>query len=73
MCVEHLIKLGYKEFGFIGFLDEGDIYENLTYSQSGDPYLIEPDKYVPWKSLKDDLEDSFDTERRVNYGMLWCK
>lgn len=73
MCIEHLIKLGYKEFGFIGFLDEGDIYENLTYSQSGDPYLVEPDKYVSWKLLKDDLEDSFDTERRVNYGMLWCK
>tara|TARA_B100001094_G_C18195396_1_gene810408 strand:- start:9786 stop:10496 length:711 start_codon:yes stop_codon:yes gene_type:complete len=72
-CIDHLLRLGYSEFGFIGYLDEGDSYKNLTYSKIGDPYLIEPDKYVPWEVLKSELDVSFDPQRRVNYGMFWCK
>ena len=72
-CIDHLLKLGYTEFGFIGYLDEGDKYKNLTYSKIGDPYLVEPNKYVSWKELKSELDVSFVPQRRVNYGMFWCK
>jgi|TARA_B100000282_G_scaffold51837_1_gene33110 FkbM family methyltransferase len=72
-CIDHLLKLGYNKFGFIGYLDEGDKYKNLTYSEVGDPYLVEPNRYVSWKVLKSELDICFDPQRRVNYGMFWCK
>tara|TARA_Y100000592_G_scaffold96624_1_gene165446 strand:- start:3807 stop:4508 length:702 start_codon:yes stop_codon:yes gene_type:complete len=73
LCIEHLQKLGYEEFGFIGYLDEGDKYDLLTYSELGDPYLEEPKKYSDWRSLENEIEQSFIEDRRVNYGMFWSK
>ena len=72
-CINHLNSLGYQEYGFIGYLDEGDIYKSMTFSSIGDPYLVEPKKYVKWEILKKELYESFDENRRVNYGMMWCK
>ena len=72
-CINHLKYLGYQEYGFIGYIDEGDIYENITFSSIGDPYLVEPRKYVKWETLKKDIDQSFNENRRVNYGMMWVK
>jgi FkbM family methyltransferase len=71
--IEHLLGLGYNQFGLIGYFDEGDIYENLTYSSDGDPYLVEPNKYMSWELLSVELQKCFQDNRRVNYGMIWCK
>jgi FkbM family methyltransferase len=71
--VKHLKELGYTEFGLIGYFEEKDAFEKLTFSDKGDPYLVEPDSYFTWDELKEDVEKSFEPERRVNYGMFWCK
>jgi FkbM family methyltransferase len=71
--IEHLIDLGYRQFGLIGYFDEGDKFEKLTYSEKGDPYLVEPNKYYSWKDLKEDIDICFQEDRRVNYGMIWAK
>lgn len=71
--IKHLLSIGYNEFGFIGYLEEKKSTEKLTFSEIGDPYLVEPDKYFSWESLQEDIEQSFIPERRVNYGMFWCK
>ncbi len=69
--VEHLQNIGYNEFGVIGYFDEGDVFEKATYSDRGDPYLVEPRAYYKWKELG--IEELISPERRVNYGMMWCK
>ena len=71
--IEHLHQIGYNEFGFIGYLEEKDAFVTLTYSEQGDPYLVEPDDYYSWNDLKKDLDECFIAERRVNYGMFWCR
>lgn len=72
-CVDHLLKLGYKEFGLIGYFDEGNGFDKLTYSKDGDPYLLEPENYYCWGDLKIEIETCFIPTRRVNYGMLWAR
>lgn len=71
--IKHLRKIDYNKFGFIGYFEEGDSFEKLTYSEVGDPYLIEPRGYFPWEEIESDLKKCFNPERRVNYGMIWCK
>ena len=71
--VEHLQTIGYKEFGMIGYLEEGDIFEKITYSFKGDPYLEEPKEYFSWEELKEEIDKFCKPERRVDYGMMWCK
>tara|TARA_A100001391_G_scaffold205331_1_gene205068 strand:+ start:3313 stop:4026 length:714 start_codon:yes stop_codon:yes gene_type:complete len=71
--VSHLVSLGYENFGLIGIYDQGDIFDKLTYSEHGDPPLVEPDKYYPWNELKEEIEKCFVAERRINYGMMWVK
>ena len=71
--IKHLIELGYTEFGFIGYLEEENVFERLTFSDKGDPYLVEPRSYSTWEELKEDIERAFKPERRINYGMFWCK
>jgi len=71
--VNHLVSLGYDSFGLIGIYDQGDIFDKLTYSEHGDPPLVEPDKYYPWNELKEEIEKCFVAERRINYGMMWVK
>lgn len=71
--IEHLQQIGYNEFGFIGYLEEKDAFTTLTYSDQGDPYLVEPDDYYSWDDIKSDLDECFIADRRVNYGMFWCR
>ena len=71
--IKHLRGIGYNKFGFIGYFEEGDSFERLTYSEVGDPYLIEPANYFLWKEIEPELDKCFQPERRVNYGMVWCK
>jgi|TARA_Y100000034_G_scaffold31950_1_gene39036 FkbM family methyltransferase len=70
-CIEHLQKLGYEEFGIIGYFDEGDVFDKVTYSDKGDPYLTEPKNYYSWKEL--DVGRLIKADRRVNYGMMFVK
>ena len=63
--------LGYEEFGIIGYFDEGDVFDKVTYSDKGDPYLTEPKSYYSWKEL--DAGRLIKADRRVNYGMMFVK
>ncbi len=69
--VSHLQKIGYKKFGIIGYFDEGDVFENFTFSNKGDPYLQEPAQYFSWDDLG--FETLIKPERRVNYGMMFVR
>ena len=71
--IEYLLKVGYTEFGMIGYFDEGDVFEKFTYSSVGDPYLLEPGSYYQWEELKKEFEKMIKPDRRVDYGMMWCK
>jgi FkbM family methyltransferase len=71
--IEHLLKIGYNKFGLIGYFEEGDNFEKLTYSEKGDPYLVQPKNYYHWDELKEEIHTCFKSERRINYGMVWCK
>lgn len=71
--IDHLLNIGYEHFGIIGFYEEGDSFDRLTFSDQGDPYMVEPDNYYSWKELKIDLDKCFKQERRINYGMVWAK
>ena len=71
--IDHLSNIGYEQFGMIGFYEEGDSFEKLTFSEYGDPHMVEPDNYYSWKELKSDLDKCFKQERRINYGMVWAK
>lgn len=68
--VEHLESIGYNSFGIIGFFDEGDIFEEVTYSDKGDPYLEYPKSFHTFKELK--VDRFLDKNRRVNYGMMFA-
>jgi len=69
--VEHLRKLGYTKFGVIGYFDEGDVFEKVTYSDKGDPHMVFPEEYFSWSDL--DMNRLIDKDRRVNYGMLHAR
>ena len=71
--LKHLVDIGYTEFGLIGYFEEGDVFENLTFSDQGDPYLVEPLKYRKHQEFKKDISSCFTPERRINYGMVWCR
>jgi FkbM family methyltransferase len=71
--LDHLSNLGYDQFGLIGIFEQGDVFEKLTYSEHGDPHLVEPENYYSWQELKEEIEKCFIEDRRINYGMLWVK
>ena len=72
-CVEYLYKLGYKQFGMVGFFEEGAVFENVTHSSEGDPHMKEPDKYVPYEMILTTINKVCIPERRINYGMFFVK
>ena len=69
--LEHLKNIGYTEFGVIGYFDEGDIFEKVTFSDKGDPYLEYPKNFYTLDNLE--LNKLINPERRVNYGMFFAK
>jgi len=69
--VSHLTKLGYTEFGVIGWFDEGDVFEKATFSSKGDSHLVYPDNFYSWYDL--DMEKLVNSDRRINYGMFYAK
>lgn len=71
--VDHLQHLGYKEFGMIGYFEEGNVFEKVTYSDKGDPHLEEPKEYFDWKAIKQEMDSFCNPDRRVDYGMMWSK
>ena len=71
--ISHLRSIGYEKFGMIGYMEEGDVFERVTYSEKGDPYLEEPNEYFSWEELKEEMDTFCKPERRVDYGMIWCK
>jgi FkbM family methyltransferase len=71
-CLDHLDSIGFSEFGLIGFFDEGDIFDNLTYSSEGDPYMTEPERFISLCDMKEAIS-LFDPQRRVNYGMMYAR
>jgi FkbM family methyltransferase len=72
-CIEHLNDLGYTEFGSIGYYDNPQEVKKLTFSDRGDPYLVEPDRYLSKEDIIDELTRTSDVLRRINYGMLWAR
>ena len=68
--VEHLESIGYNNFGMIGYFDEGDIFEEVTHSDKGDPYLEYPKSFHTFKELK--VDRFLNRDRRVNYGMMFA-
>ena len=68
---EHLQSIGYDKFGIIGYFDEGDVHENFTYSETGDPYLEYPKEYFSWEKLG--FSNLVKDSRRINYGMMYVK
>ena len=71
--IAHLSNIGYTKFWFIGYFEEGSSFTKLTFSDQGDPYLVEPDEYYDWIDLEKDISSCFIPDRRINYGMVWCK
>jgi FkbM family methyltransferase len=71
MILDHLENIGYKEFGIIGWFDEGDVFEKATFSEKGDPYLEYPKTFYSRKDLE--IEKLINSERRINYGMFFAK
>jgi FkbM family methyltransferase len=69
--LEHLQRLGYDQFGVIGWFDEGDVFEKATFSDKGDPYLEYPKNFYTLENLE--LDKLINPERRVNYGMFFAK
>jgi FkbM family methyltransferase len=69
--VAHLTQIGYNKFGIIGYFDEGDVFDKVTYSDKGDPYLEQPAEYHSWEDL--DIQRLVNPLRRVNYGMMFVK
>ncbi len=69
--VEHLKSIGYNQFGVIGWFDEGDVFDKVTFSSKGDPYLEYPKEFHTWEDLK--MDRLINPERRINYGMFFCK
>ena len=68
--VDHLKNIGYTKFGIVGYFDEGDVFEEVTYSSAGDPYLVYPKNFYSWEEL--DTSRFANPERRVNYGMFFA-
>lgn len=68
--INHLQGIGYDKFGVIGWFDEGDVFEKLTFSSEGDPYLVYPKEFYSWKELN--INRIINPERRVNYGMIFA-
>jgi|GEM_PF-6654765 len=73
LCLEELERIGYKEYGIIGYFVEPDKIEGMTYSPQGDPYMVEPESYLSREELLDNVRKVCYPERRINYGMLWAK
>ena len=71
--MDHLETIGYTEAGIIGYFDNKEDLKNMTYNATGDPYLVEPEKYISFSELKEELEEVCNPDRRVNYGMIFVK
>ena len=69
--LEHLQSIGYNQFGVIGYFEEGNIFEKVTFSDKGDPYLQYPNNFYTLEDLE--LDKLINPERRVNYGMFFAK
>jgi len=69
--VQHLSEIGYTEFGVIGWFDEGDVFDKVTFSSKGDPYLEYPKEFHSWEDL--DMKRLINPDRRINYGMFFAK
>lgn len=68
--VDHLKNLGYEKFGVIGWFDEGDVFNKVTFSDKGDPYLEYPKEFYTWEEL--DMVRLINPNRRINYGMFFA-
>lgn len=69
--VNYLMSINYNQFGAIGWFDEGDIFEKLTFSSKGDSYLEYPKNFYSWNELE--MSKAIKPNRRVNYGMFFTK
>ena len=70
--VNHLSKIGFTEFGVVGYF-EGDIPKEVTFSERGDPYMDFPKNFYSWDVLNKALNKLVDRSRLVHYGMFYGK
>jgi FkbM family methyltransferase len=71
-CLNRLAELGFKDFGLIGWFDEGDKFDKFTFNQKGDEFLLEP-KYYPLEELIAEINTMVNKNRRINYGMCYAR
>jgi FkbM family methyltransferase len=69
--INHLKSLGYTKFGIVGYFDEGNVFDKMTYSDRGDQHLLYPTNFYTWEDLN--IRQLINPERRVNYGMCFAK
>jgi len=69
--VQHLKKIGFKEFHISGHFEEGNVFEKLNYDNNGDTYNYEPKDFYSWEDIT--TEDFIQPSRRINYGMLFAR
>ncbi len=72
-CINHLESIGYSEFCLTGYFDEGNVFEEAVYSIRGDDYLLNPQKYLSVYNFKQLVNKVCNSDRRVNYGMVYVK
>lgn len=72
-CLNYLNKLGYTEFGVIGYIDNLNDIKKITFNDRGDAYLEEPSKYYNYQEIVDELINTSIKNRRINYGMIFVK
>tara|TARA_R110002074_G_scaffold8656_10_gene35280 strand:+ start:1867 stop:2685 length:819 start_codon:yes stop_codon:yes gene_type:complete len=72
-CINRLESLGYKEFGIIGFFEEGHPSQITLEEKGGDNYLRRPDEYYSAEVLIGAMKPYIKEGRRINWGMVWAK
>jgi len=72
-CVDQLLKIGYDEFGVIGFFEEGDVYDGATFSHLGDAHMIEPEQYHNYENFNKIMENICQPDRLISWGMIYAK
>jgi len=70
-CIVHLQSIGYTQFGLVGYFDEGNVFDRVTYSEKGDPFWQFPNEYHSWNELE--VDRLIKQDRRINYGMIYAK
>jgi hypothetical protein len=54
-------------------MNKSNLPVTLTHNDKGDPFMVEPNSYHSWDTLKNDIFAVCNKDRRVTYGMFFAK